>query len=43
MILRKWEKENNNEYYCTKCGKTFIIDNIGFSNYVNCPHCRETQ
>ena len=20
MILRKWEKENNNEYYCTKCG-----------------------
>ena len=43
MILRKWEKENNNEYYCTKCGETFIIDNIGFSNYVNCPHCGETQ
>ena len=43
MILRKWEKENNNEYYCTKCGETFIIDYIGFSNYVNCPHCGETQ
>ena len=43
MILRKWEKENNNEYYCTKCGETFIINNIGFSNYVNCPHCGEIQ
>ena len=43
MILRKWEKENNNGYYCTKCGETFIIYNIGFSNYVNCPHCGEIQ
>ena len=43
MILRKWEKENNNEYYCTKCGETFIIDNIGLSNYINCPHCGKTQ
>ena len=43
MILRKWEKENNNEYYCTKCGETFIVDNIGFSNYRKCPHCGERQ
>ena len=43
MILRKWEKENNNEYYCTKCGETFIIDYIGFSNYRKCPHCGERQ
>lgn len=42
MILRKWEKENNNEYYCTKCGETFIVDNV-FSNYRKCPHCGEKQ
>ena len=42
MILRKWEKENNNEYYCTKCGETFIVDNT-FSNYRKCPHCGERQ
>ena len=43
MILRNGKKEGNKEYYCTKCGETFTIDNIGFSNYVNCPHCGETQ
>lgn len=42
MILRKWKKENNNEYYCTKCGETFIVDNT-FSNYRKCPHCGERQ
>ena len=42
MILRKWEKENNNEYYCTKCGETFVVDNV-FSNYRKCPHCGERQ
>ena len=42
MILRKWEKENNNEYYCTKCGETFIVDNV-FGNYRKCPHCGERQ
>ena len=41
MILRKWGKENNNEYYCTKCGETFIIDYIGFSG--KCLHCGERQ
>ena len=42
MILRKWEKENNNEYYCTKCGETFTVDNV-FGNYRKCPHCGESQ
>ena len=43
MILRNEKKEDNKEYYCTKCGETFIMDNIGFSNYIKCPHCRESQ
>lgn len=43
MILRNGKKEGFKECYCTKCGETFIIDNIGLSNYINCPHCGETQ
>ena len=43
MILRNGKKEGYKECYCTKCGETFTIDNIGLSNYINCPHCGETQ
>ena len=43
MILRNGKKEGFKECYCTKCGETFIIDNVGLSNYINCPHCGETQ
>lgn len=43
MILRNGRKEGNREYYCTKCGETFTIEDIGFSSYVNCPHCGESQ
>ena len=43
MILRNGKKEGFKECYCTKCGETFTIDNIGFSNYINCPHCGKTQ
>ena len=43
MILRNGKKEGYKESYCTKCGETSTIDNIGLSNYINCPHCEETQ
>lgn len=43
MILRNGKKEGNKEFYCTKCEEIFTIDDIGFSNYVNCPHCGKTQ
>lgn len=43
MILRNGRKEGNREYYCTKCGETFTIEDIGFSSYVNCPNCGESQ
>ena len=43
MILRNGKKEGFKECYCTKCGETFTIDNIGFSNYIKCPHCGESQ
>ena len=43
MILRNGKKEGFKECYCTKCGETFIIDKIGLSNYINCPHCGKTQ
>ena len=43
MILRNGKKEGFKECYCTKCGEIFTIDNIGLSNYINCPHCGKTQ
>ena len=43
MILRNGKKEGFKECYCTKCGETFTVDNIGLSNYINCPHCGKTQ